>query len=754
MTKLTTPLLLLFFVFLGKLTYAQSDDQLLSLERIHHSDEFDSDIQRPVNWINGGKAYISIEKNDAGQDQLVKYRSKDTRKSLYLTADQITASERNASLTIEDFTLSPDESKVLIFTNSSRVWRSNTKGDYWVYDFDTETLSQIGQSQPSSSLMFAKFSKDNKYVAYVQGFNIYKENFKTGEVTQLTTDGDGDIINGTFDWAYEEEFGMRDGFSWSPDGHTIAFWQLDASEIGNFYMINNTDSVYSEPVPMQYPKVGYDPSSAKVGLVNTNSKKITWIPVPGDPVQHYLPAMQWVDQDLLLIQQLNRKQNKLKIFTYRPSTEKLKKIYTETEETWVDLRYPDIASVQWGNNEFLLTNDNKSLLRMVEDDWRNIYKINLKTGDKTLLTPGNYDVAAYYAVDDKKVYFDASPDNATQRYLYSASLNGEGNLKRLTPREYSGINTYRISPDANFALHSHTNSNTPKTTRLVTLPDHKTISVLVDNKELKENLKDLTLPETSFFKVTTPQDITMDGRMTKPINFDPDKDYPVIFHVYGEPWSTVANDAWIGLYEIFLAQQGFVVINMDNRGAPTLKGSEWRKSIYRNIGQINAQDQAGAAQKVLQKYDFIDDERVSVWGWSGGGSMTQNLLFRYPDTYQTGVAVAGVANQLFYDNIYQERYMGLPSENKEDFIKGSPVTYAKGLEGNLLLIHGTGDDNVHYQNMEYLVNELIRQDKQFDMMAYPNRTHHIYEGKNTLKHLYTLITQYFLKHNAVKLKTD
>lgn len=237
--------------------------------------------------------------------------------------------------------------------------------------------------------------------------------------------------------------------------------------------------------------------------------------------------------------------------------------------------------------------------------------------------------------------------------------------------------------------------------------------------------------------------------MTKPHNFDDNNNYPVLFHVYGEPWGVVATDTWVGLYELFMAQQGFVVISMDNRGTPSLKGSEWRKSIYQKVGVLNTKDQALAAQKVLKTYDFLDKDRVSVWGWSGGGSMTQNLLFRYPETYQTGVAVAGVANQLFYDNIYQERYMGLPSEDREKFVEGSPATYAKNLEGNLLLIHGTGDDNVHYQNMEYLVNELIRQNKQFDMMVYPNRSHHIYEGENTSRHLYTLITDYLLEHNGL-----
>ena len=722
-------------------------DKMLTLDRIYNSSEFRSDHQRSISWISDGEAFVTIEKNDAGEDQLIKYISKNNEKSVFVSAEGLKPEGSEKTLRIEDFSLSSDESKVLIFTNSSRVWRSNTKGDYWVYNFENNTLKQIGANFPASSLMFAKFSEDNKYVAYVHNFNVYKEDFKSGNITQLTTDGTKDIINGTFDWVYEEEFGMRDGFSWSPDAKLIAFWQLDASEIGTFYMINNTDSIYSKPIPVQYPKVGQNPSSTKVAVVNTVSKDITWIDIPGDAVQHYLPGMQWVNSDLLLIQQINRKQNELNIFTYKPSSNSVKKIYTETEDTWVDIGYPDVSSNQWDGNKLLLTDNNSSFLRMTETDgWRHVYKVNIENGKKTLLTPGDHDVASFYAVSDKDLFLSASPDNPTQRYLYRVSLNGKGKLHKITPSEYEGINTYNIAPNGAYAIHNHTNINSPKTTRLISLPKHETIITLVANKRLNDKLQTLTLPTTEFFTVTTSEGIDVDGRITKPANFDSTKKYPVVFNVYGEPWGQMAVDSWIGLYDIFLAQQGFVVIKMDNRGTPSLKGSEWRKSIYRKVGVINTKDQALAAKEVL-KWDFIDTDNVAVWGWSGGGSMTLNLMFRYPDIYKTGIAVAAVANQLFYDNVYQERYMGLPQENEEDFIEGSPVTYAKDLEGNLLVIHGTGDDNVHYQNMEFLINELIRQNKQFDIMVYPNRSHGIYEGANTSRHLYTLITNYLLEHN-------
>lgn len=417
----------------------------------------------------------------------------------------------------------------------------------------------------------------------------------------------------------------------------------------------------------------------------------------------------------------------------------------------MDLGYPDISYNGWGNNDLNLVEDGKAFLRMTETDgWRHIYKVNLESGEKMLLTPGNYDVASFTGMTDSEAYFIASPENATQRNLFAIDLKGKGKgkLKRLTPEAFSGINTYDFAPNGAFAIHSHQSTTEPLTVRLVSLPDHKTIKSLVENKAYKSKLAALATPEVKFTQVTTLEGVTMDARIIYPVEFDEAKKYPVIFHVYGEPWSTVATDTQIGLYNILLAQKGYFVIDMDNRGTPTLKGSEWRKSIYRKIGVINAQDQ-GLAAKELLKLPYLDENRVAVWGWSGGGSMTLNLMFKFPEVYQTGMAVAAVSNQLIYDNIYQERYMGLPQENMEDFVNGSPITYAKNLQGNLLVVHGTGDDNVHYQSAEMLINELVKYNKQFQVMPYPNRSHSINEGAGTRLHLYTLLTNYLLQHTPV-----
>jgi len=742
----TYPLLIaLIFAWLHSPTsLAQtSSPALLTLERIYNSGEFAQERLQPIQWIENGAAYVTVENGN----ELVRWDSKSSEKSVFVPGSALQI--EGEPITIESFSLSDDESKVLVFTNSSRVWRSNTKGDYWVFDLRTKELKQLGSKFEPSSLMFAKFSADNSKVAYVQKFNLYMEDFETGKVTQLTKDGTDKIINGTFDWAYEEEFGKRDGFAWSPDAEHIAYWQIDASDIGTFYMINNTDSVYSKPIPLQYPKVGQEPAGAKIGLIDMDSQKTVWIPVPGGEKENYLPGMQWINEDLLLIQQMNRKQNQLTIWTFKPSNEELKKIYTENEETWVDLAYPDLSRYGWSDNSLPLVDDNRAFLRMTENDgWRHLYKIELSSGNKTLLTPGEFDVASFGGLTDQEVYFIASPENATQRYLYAIDLAGKGKLRRITPEAFEGVNTYDIAPNGQVAIHNHQSTTAPLTSRLISLPKHTILNYLVENKAYKAKLEALKTPEIKFTTVTTSEGVTLDARIIYPVDFDESKKYPVLFHVYGEPWSTVATDTQVGLYNIMLAQKGYFIIDMDNRGTPTLKGSDWRKSIYRKIGVINAQDQ-GLAAKELLKLPYLDESRVAVWGWSGGGSMTLNLMFKFPEVYQTGMSVAAVSNQLIYDNIYQERYMGLPQENMADFVKGSPITYAKNLEGNLLIVHGTGDDNVHYQGAEMLMNELIRHNKQFQMMPYPNRSHGIYEGAGTSLHLYTLLTNYLTEHTPV-----
>jgi dipeptidyl-peptidase 4 len=699
-----------------------------------------------IRWSVDGNSYYKVEKNE-----LVQYVLPDNKPVVVLSKQLLSQAGNENPLQFDDYSFSADQQKVLLFTNTKRVWRLNSKGDYWMLDRKTGSLSQLGKSLPASSLMFAKFSSDGKSVAYVSGNNIYVEDLATSKIKALTSDGSVTLINGTFDWAYEEEFACRDGFRWSPDNKKIAYWQIDASSIRKYYLINNTDSIYSRVIPIEYPKVGENPSSCRVGVVNIADGKTTWMSIPGDPAQNYLVRLEFIPStDNLLIQQLNRKQNISELYISQTSSGISKVIEEETDQAWVDIyQRGNPYSISF-TNSFIWLNESHSILWDSEKDgWRHLYQVSLEGKPEKLVTKGNWDFTDIIWVDHKKgyVYFMASPGNSTQNYLYCTRLDGTADAELLSPPSLKGTHSYSFSPNGKYAAHSFSNRVTRPSHEFLTVSNQKPLS---EKESIISRLDSLKVkPVTEFFKIKTTDSIEMDGWMIKPVNFDPSKKYPVVFYVYTEPARATVTDSYgsgrNNLYLGDMAKDGYIYISLDNRGTPAPKGAAWRKSIYKKIGQINIHDQAMAAKEIL-KWDFVDPERIAVWGWSGGGSATLNLMFQYPEIYKTGIAIAAVANELTYDNIYQERYMGLPQENMEDFIKGSPVTYAKNLIGNLLYIHGTGDDNVHYQNAEMLLNELIKYNKQFQFMAYPNRTHGISEGEGTFVHLATLYTSYLRKN--------
>jgi len=699
-----------------------------------------------IKWSVDGNSYYRLEKNE-----LVLYTLPDNKPLVILSKQQLTPTESTNPLQISYYSFSSDQQKVLLFTNSKRVWRLNSRGDYWILDRKSGSLSQLGKTLPASSLMFAKFSPDGNSVAYVSGNNIYVEDLATSQVKGLTTNGSITLINGTFDWAYEEEFACRDGFRWSPDSKKIAFWQIDASSIRKFYIINYTDSIYSRVIPIEYPKVGQNPSSCKIGVIDIADTSTTWMNIPGDPAQNYLVRLEFIPSTgNLLIQQLNRKQNSSKLYISESGNGNSKVIEEESDEAWVDIYQPGNPYTIDFTNKFIWLNDGKSILWDSEKDgWRHLYQVSLDGKPEKLVTKGNYDFNDITYIDRKKgyVYFMASPDNATQNYLYRTKLEGTGTAELLSPALLKGTHSYSFSPNGKYAAHSFSNSFTRQSREFITVANQKALNEKTSILARLDSLK--VKPVTEFFKIRTIDNVEMDGWMVKPVNFDPEKKYPVVFYVYTEPAEATVTDSYGKgrnfLYLGDMAKDGYIYISVDNRGTPAPKGAAWRKSIYKKIGQINIHDQAMAAKEIL-KWDFVDTNRVAVWGWSGGGSATLNLMFQYPEIYKTGIAIAAVANELTYDNIYQERYMGLPQENREDYIKGSPITYAKNLKGNLLYIHGTGDDNVHYQNAEMLLNELIKYNKQFQFMPYPNRTHGISEGEGTLLHLATLYTTYLKKN--------
>ena len=692
---------------------------------------------KKINFSKDGNSYYQ---NDFGN--ILKFSLPDLDKKTIITKEELTPTDSKKPLFIKSFSFSNDETKLLIFTNAKQVWRYETRGDYWVYDITTKKLQQLGSQLPKSSLMFAKFSPNGNKVAYISKHNIYVEDLSNSITTQLTKDGTEKIINGTFDWVYEEELGCRDGFRWSDDSKHIAFWQIDATQIKNFLMINNTDSIYPFTTPIEYPKVGEKPSAYKIGIVDIATAQINFMNISGDNSNTYLPRMEWVNNQEIVMEQLSRKQNESNILLGNINTGKTNIIHTESSTTWIETKSywnnDDPKGWDWINNgkEFLWVSE--------KDGWRHIYAISKDGKTERKLTTGNHDIISLKAIDEKNgfVYYMASPDNATQQYLYRAALKGSAG-ERVSPMDFNGTHSYTISPNGMFAKHSLSSVSSVPSNEWVSLPQHLSFGTSVVKKPTNTS-------GIEFFNITTDDNITMDGYMIKPRNFDATKKYPVVFYVYSEPGSQTVLDSYGSagnyLYAGDMAADGYIQISLDGRGTPAPKGAAWRKAVYKNVGKINIKDQAMAAKKILD-WKFVDADRIAVWGWSGGGTTTLHLMFQYPEIYKTGIAIASETNRLCYDNIYEERYMGLPQENKADFEACSPITYAKNLKGNLLIIQGTGDDNVHYQNQEMLINELVKYGKQFSMMSYPNRTHAISEGEGTSLHLSNLYTK-FLKENC------
>jgi len=725
-----------------------NDPALLTLQRIFGAEEFHSESWGPACWLKDGSGFTTLEtsdkykndiKNKDAQD-VVRYNPQNGRKEIIVSATDLIPPGTNEALKIDDYAWSDDTSKLIVFTNSKRVWRRATRGDYYVFDLRRKLLIKLGGKAKPSTLMFATLSPDGRKVAYVCERTVFVESLDSGHITRLSSRGSDTIINGTSDWVNEEEFDLRNGLRWSPDSKYVAYWQFDTSGVREYSLINNTDSLYPAITSYAYPKAGETNSACRIGIVSVKGGKTHWFHVNGDPRNHYIPALEWAkDSSGVVIQRLNRLQNTNQLIFMSCNGKESHVILTETDAAWVEV----MNNWQW------MDKGKRFLWLSERDGWQHLYSIDPTTRETKLITPGNFDVIELAGMDVPNgwVYFIASPTNAAQRYLYRTSLDGSENIVQISPTSQPGTHSYEFSQDCRYAIHTYSSFGNPPVIDLVELPSHHSIRVLEDNAKLRAKVALLQRCPTEFFRVGISNGVALDGWCIKPSHFDPSKKYPVLFHVYGEPAGQTVLDRWGGenfLWHWMLAQQGYFVMSVDNRGTPAPRGREWRKSIYRKMGVIASADQAAAVQEILRQRSYLASDRVGIWGWSGGGAMSLNAIFRYPDIYRTAMAVAFVSDERFYDTIYEERYMGLPAENKEDYKNASAITFAKQLKGNLLLVHGTGDDNCHYQNFEVLVNELIKENKSFSMMSYPNRTHSIREGKNTKLHLFETLTE-FLK---------
>ncbi len=715
--------------------------------------EFRPKSFRGGRWLGSGDAYLDLEPSALGTGtDIVKYATATGAKEIFVAAERLVPAGEKTPLPVEDYSFSSDGHRVLVFTNSKTVWRRNTRGDYWVLDLTSGALRKLGGDAPASSLMFAKFSPDNSKVGYVRQNNIYMEDLASGKITQLTNDGSDTIINGTSDWVNEEEFDIRDGFAWSPDSRAIAFWQFNIAGVHKYTLLYDLGAPrgeivtgipyphlgpYPETLEYPYPLAGTENSAVRVGVVSASGGPVVWMQTAGDPHNNYIPEMGWADSGHVLVQHMNRLQNRNEYLLADAKTGASQTVFVDEDRAWVEVNR-DVTWINQGH-EFLVL--------IERDGWRHLYRVERDTGKSQLVTRGDFDVVSVERItpDEKWVYFIASPENATQRYLYRARLDGTTTPERLTPN-VPGTHSYTISPNGEWAFHGFTSFDVPPAYDVVHLPDHRVVRKTVDNAAIAERVKSFSGGPAEFVKVDAGSGLMVDSWLVKPPDFNPAKKYPLIVYVYSEPAGQTTADRWPSMFIRALTSAGYLVASFDNQGTPAPRGREWRKIVYGNVGQLSSQEQATALESLEKTHPYIDSKRVGVWGWSGGGTETLNLMFRYPVVYSVGVSVASVPDQRLYDTIYQERYLGLPQDSPKAYEQSSAINFASGLRGDLLVIHGSGDDNVHFQGFELLVNKLISLGKQFDMRVYPGRTHSISEGKGTNLDVYTNILGYFGEH--------
>lgn len=707
----------------------QTQPSQLSVERIFASSDFRQQGLPAIQWMKDGQRYTFVGENG----DLMVEDAATGRREVMVPASALVPQGGGEAIEIEDYEWSDDERKLIIFTNTQRVWRTNTRGKYYVWDLDRRTLTPV--STQNGWQMFAKLSPDGGKVGFVRDNDLYVTDLATGGETRLTRDGSEQIINGTFDWVYEEELGVQDGWRWSPDGQRIAFWRIDQSPVRTFYMIQETDSLYSQPIALRYPKAGTPNPIARIGVIGIGGGETTWMDTGNDP-EVLLARMEWAESPTeVVIQRTNRIQNRIDVLLADATTGRSRVLFTETDAAWVDV-----------TDDFTWLNDGRQFLWTSErDGWNHLYVYNRDGSVARQLTRGPWEVTRVMGVDERGgwVYFGGTREGPAERHVYRVRLNGRGEIQKLS-RE-PGTHNAAVSPAGTYYLDLYSTVTTPAVTRLHRA-DGTEVRTLVDNARAREALGRLAVNAPEFFTIRTQDGAELNAWMIKPAGFDPSRRYPVLMYVYGGPGSQTVLNAWGGtryLWHQLLAQRGYIVVSVDNRGTGA-RGRDFKKSVYLKLGQQETADQIEAANW-LARQPYVDAGRIGIWGWSYGGYMTAMALTRPGSPFKAGISVAPVSDWGLYDTIYTERFMRTPQENPEGYRLGSPIHAAANLRGKLLLIHGTGDDNVHFQNSVRLANALQAAGKQFQFMAYPNRTHSI-SGGPTSPHLFNMMTDWIVQN--------
>lgn len=696
----------------------------VSLEDVFKKGTFSQKSVFGINWMKDGLYYSSLVERD-GYPTVVKINVS-TGEEVGVLLDG-----RSLEIDFSSYSFNADETKALVATAVEPIYRRSSKGIYYVVDLASGQKQQL---MGGEKISYATLSPDNTRVAFVMDNNLYVTELGSQKVTRLTADGEANkIINGAADWVYEEEFSMAQAFKWSPDGRKIAFIRFDESDVPEFNM-QTWGPLYPKDYRFKYPKAGEKNALVSIHVVDMSSLAIQKMDA-GTETDQYLPRLYWTqDSNQLAFIRLNRLQNQLDLLHANASTGESKLILSEISKTYVDLDYNDDLQYLSDGNSFVRTSE--------QDGYKHVYHHRMDGSLIRQLTSGTWEVSSMVGIDEKakKLYYVSTEASPLERNFYVIQLDGKGK-KSLTPAK--GSHTINMSPDFSYFIDYYTTADTPVKVSLYEASG-KERKVLEDNQALKDRMANFALGKKEFFTFPTVDGTTLNGYLIKPADFDPNKKYPVLLYVYGGPGSQNVLNSWGGSRDFWhqhLAAEGYLVASIDNRGTGA-RGRDFKHATYANLGKLETIDQIEGA-KFLAKMPFVDPSRIGIWGWSYGGYMSSLSLMIGHEVFKTAIAVAPVTTWRYYDTIYTERYLQTPQLNPAGYDDNSPITHVNKLKGNLLLIHGTGDDNVHFQNAVDLVNALIAANKQFESFYYPNRNHGI-SGGNTTWHLYTQMTD-FLK---------
>jgi len=718
-------ILCLMFV-LNAIIIAQTKTPL-SLSEIFSSNELSTTPVENIQWQPDSKAFSFTEKNqENGFQDIFKHTVAGNKKILLVKGSELVFN--NKRIKMSSYKWTSDGKYLLIEGPVESIWRHSTQAPFYLFNVKTKKITALANND--KHLRNVKLSPDGKYVGFVREHNIYIVNLSTGKEKAITKDGTSDILNGEFDWVYEEEFGLADAWRWSPDSKKIAYWQLNQTRVKEFHLIDEMYR-YNKVFNLKYPKVGEQNAIVKIAVANVETDKTKWMNI-GENDDIYIPRIYWTNTSAeLAILRLNRRQNFLELLMANTENGKSNVIITDSDSDWVDV-----------NEISFLKTKNQIVWISEKSGFRHAYLYDYNGELINQITKGNWEISGVAGVDEAKrqIYFYAKKDSPIQQNIYVSDLTGS-NLRRISKR--NGWHSAIFSPNYKYYIDYYSNASTPTMT-ILNNSDGTEISLLNSGKIAAMNKHNMVYPD--FIKFRTTDGTELNGYFIKPFNFNTKKKYPVLIYGYGGPGSQMVLDRWGGsrnLWHQYMTEHGYIIFCVDNRGTGG-RGKAFKNLSYGDLSKWSVHDQIEGA-KYLATLNYVDKSRIGFWGWSGGGYLTIAMLTRAADYIKTGVAVAPVTDFKLYDDIWTERYMGLENENIKGYDKANLIKTASGLKGKLLIVHGSGDDNVHYQNTLQFINKCIAINKQVDMFIYPNRAHSI-SGGNTRLNLFTKITDYFLNN--------